>query len=350
MLTDLNTRIAASPERTRIPERLETRFAATLAAGDGGIALFIALVLFGGQSNTPIAALVAAALICCAFWACGLYKRSYAVYPRDEVYYACTAVLAAALPVLLVVGGVGQISTGAICVMLIFTAIATSAWHAGLHLQRRTEPALPAARSSITPAAWHAREAPAYLLTKRVFDVTVALLALAATLPIMVAAAVAIVLESGRPVLFRQERVGRDGARFDVLKFRTMRRDAGSDWARPGDARITRTGGFLRRTSIDELPQLFNVLRGEMSIVGPRPEMAEFAERFARELPSYVQRHIVTPGITGWAQLYFKRNFRPEDVREVLPYDLFYVERASVVIDAALLLKTLVEVIFHRAV
>jgi lipopolysaccharide/colanic/teichoic acid biosynthesis glycosyltransferase len=129
-----------------------------------------------------------------------------------------------------------------------------------------------------------------------------------------------------------------------------MKRDAGAEWAREGDDRITRIGAFLRRTSIDELPQLFNVVRGDMSIVGPRPEMVEFARAFGQKLSTYDQRHVVTPGITGWAQLYCKRTLDPSDVAHILPYDLFYVERASLVLDTALLLKTITEVLFHRAI
>lgn len=166
----------------------------------------------------------------------------------------------------------------------------------------------------------------------------------------MLVASIAIAAESRGPVFFRQRRVGRDGRIFSVIKFRTMRSDAGSEWARPGDTRITKIGALLRRTSIDELPQLINVLKGEMSIVGPRPEMVEFAQRFAAELPSYDQRHVVTPGITGWAQLYGKRNLQPDEVASILPYDLFYVERSSPVLDTAILLKTVAEVLFHRAV
>jgi lipopolysaccharide/colanic/teichoic acid biosynthesis glycosyltransferase len=351
MLSDLQATFSIARERgARLPERLSMRWAATLAGGDAGIALFVALVVFGGASNSLIAALVSTALICTAFWACGLYKRSYAVFPRDEAYYACTAVLAAALPIALLVGGVGQLGAAAILFTLVCSALATSAWHAGMHLQRRDgAPPFPGL-SSISPAGWHARESTGYLLTKRCFDVAVAAIALLITAPIMIVAAAAIVMETGGPVLFRQERVGRDGARFDVLKFRTMRPDAGADWARPGDTRITKTGALLRRTSIDELPQLFNVLRGEMSIVGPRPEMVEFAQRFRTELPAYDQRHVVTPGITGWAQVYAKRNLTPADIGDVLLYDIFYVERASPVLDTAIVLKTIVEVLSHRAV
>jgi lipopolysaccharide/colanic/teichoic acid biosynthesis glycosyltransferase len=188
------------------------------------------------------------------------------------------------------------------------------------------------------------------MLGKRMYDVTVALVVLLLASPIMLVAALAIYAESGGPVFFRQERIGENGRPFRIWKFRTMRTDAGTDWARPGDDRITRVGRILRRSSIDELPQLFNVLRGEMAIVGPRPEMVQFARSFAQTLPNYPQRHVVAPGITGWAQLYLERNLDPNDVPRVLPYDLFYVEHASPALDAALTLKTAVEVFFHRAV
>jgi lipopolysaccharide/colanic/teichoic acid biosynthesis glycosyltransferase len=182
------------------------------------------------------------------------------------------------------------------------------------------------------------------------FDVTVAAIGLVLTSPIMLAAAAAIAIEDGLPVFFRQQRVGENGRPFTIFKFRTMRSDSGNQWVRPGDERITKIGALLRRASIDELPQLFNVLRGEMSIVGPRPEMVEFAESFRSSIPNYEQRHVVAPGITGWAQVYCKRNLTPADMADVLPYDLFYVEHASVLLDAALLFKTAVEVIFHAAV
>jgi lipopolysaccharide/colanic/teichoic acid biosynthesis glycosyltransferase len=185
---------------------------------------------------------------------------------------------------------------------------------------------------------------------KRVFDVIVAAITLVVASPIMLAAAIAILIESGTPIFFRQERIGAEGRPFSIFKFRTMRGDAGSQWARPGDDRITRVGALLRRTSIDELPQLFNVLRGEMSIVGPRPEMVDFAASFAGTIPNYEQRHVVAPGITGWAQVYCKRNLQPVDMTDVLPFDLFYVEHASVALDAAIVLKTAAEVVFHRAV
>jgi lipopolysaccharide/colanic/teichoic acid biosynthesis glycosyltransferase len=166
----------------------------------------------------------------------------------------------------------------------------------------------------------------------------------------MLAVALAVFLDSGKPVLFRQERVGRGGRSFGIYKFRTMQHNAGSDWAKPGDSRITRIGAFLRRTSLDELPQLFNVIRGDMSVVGPRPEMRAFADGFEKSIPHYAQRHVVPPGITGWAQVYLKRNLEPSDMPAVLPYDLFYVEHASRFLDCAIILKTAFEVLTHRAV
>jgi lipopolysaccharide/colanic/teichoic acid biosynthesis glycosyltransferase len=251
---------------------------------------------------------------------------------------------------LLVLTGVGEVPAVNVLLALVLAALGTSVWRVRMHLERRPDGAAYAGLQSISARGWHDRENAAYLLGKRTFDITIAVLAIVVTLPIMIAAAIAIAAETGAPVFFKQERVGRDGAIFEMLKFRTMRRDAGAEWARPGDSRITRVGAFLRRTSIDELPQLFNVLRGDMSIVGPRPEMCDFARDFSRTLQPYDQRHVVAPGITGWAQVYRNRNLQPNEIQDVLPYDLFYVERSSVMLDMAILLKTIVEVLFHRAV
>ena len=153
-------------------------------------------------------------------------------------------------------------------------------------------------------------------------------------------------------MLYRQERVGRDGKTFQILKFRSMRIDAEKDGARlatVGDARVTRVGKFIRRTSLDELPQLFNVLRGEMSVVGPRPERPVFVSEFERTFPRYAERHLVAPGITGWAQVYGKRVLDFDDVPEKLRGDLFYVENWSLFMDVAICLKTAAEVLFHKA-
>ena len=191
---------------------------------------------------------------------------------------------------------------------------------------------------------------PAGRLTKRLIDLIGAAAGIILTSPIVALAALAVLLDSGAPIIFSQDRVGKDGLPFRMYKFRTMRTDAGSDWAKPGDARITRVGAFLRRTSIDELPQFVNILRGEMSIVGPRPEMRSFAERFAKRLPRYDERHLVKPGVTGWAQVSMKRNLEPADAHRVLSHDLFYIEHWSAYLDVAIIFKTVLEVLFHRAV
>ena len=193
---------------------------------------------------------------------------------------------------------------------------------------------------------------PEARLGKRLFDVTVSALALVLFAPIMALVAAAISLEDGEPVLYRQERVGRDGKTFQILKFRSMRSDAeknGAVMAKVGDDRTTRVGKFIRRTSLDELPQLINVLRGEMSVVGPRPERPCFVEQFEQQFPRYAERHLVAPGITGWSQVYGKRVLDFDDVPEKLRGDLFYVENWSLFLDVAVCLKTAAEVLFHKA-
>jgi exopolysaccharide biosynthesis polyprenyl glycosylphosphotransferase len=193
---------------------------------------------------------------------------------------------------------------------------------------------------------------PASRLGKRLFDLTVSSIALLFFAPVMLLVAAAIAIEDGEPVMYRQERVGRDGKTFQILKFRSMRMDAEKDGARlatAGDARVTRVGKFIRRTSLDELPQLINVLKGEMSIVGPRPERPMFVQRFEREHARYAERHLVSPGITGWSQVYGKRVLDFEDVPDKLRGDLFYVENWSLFMDIAVCLKTAAEVLFHKA-
>jgi sugar transferase (PEP-CTERM system associated) len=179
---------------------------------------------------------------------------------------------------------------------------------------------------------------------KRAFDVFCALLLLIATGPVMALFAVLIKLESRGPLLYRQQRVGQDGALFDVVKFRSMRADAEKDgqprWATTNDDRVTRIGRFMRRSRIDELPQLFNVLSGEMSLVGPRPERPFFVEQLTKEIPYFAVRHSVKPGVTGWAQVRFPYGATVEDSQSKLQFDLYYVKNHSLYLDAVILLET----------
>lgn len=194
---------------------------------------------------------------------------------------------------------------------------------------------------------------PRARLHKRITDVALATIALMVFSPVMIAAALAIYMESGAPVLFRQERVGRGGKVFNILKFRSMRKDAEKDsgpvWAALGDNRTTRVGAWLRRFSFDELPQFFNVLNGDMSLVGPRPERPMFVEKFRTSLSRYDERHLVKPGITGWSQVHMKRILQPSQAGEKLKYDLEYIESWSPFMDLSVLFQTFVEFLFHRA-
>jgi len=192
----------------------------------------------------------------------------------------------------------------------------------------------------------HLRESRLYGLNrvlKRAFDLVFGGLGLAVAAPIMLAIAVGLKLTTPGPVLYHQERMGVDGRRFRMLKFRTMRVDAeaetGPVWARPDDPRRTALGVFLRRTSLDELPQLFNVLRGEMSLVGPRPERPSFVEEFRRRVPGYMLRHKVKAGITGWAQINGWRG--NTSIEKRIECDLYYIERWSLGFDLKILLQTL---------
>ena len=180
----------------------------------------------------------------------------------------------------------------------------------------------------------------------RLFDVIVSTAVLLVTLPIMLVAATVIWIESGfrGPVLFRQTRVGRHGTLFRILKFRSMQVDAegygGARWAVPGDSRITLVGTVIRMTRIDELPQLINVLKGEMSFVGPRPERPEFVEELVNEIPFYDLRHRVNPGITGWAQICYPYGASREDAKDKLEYDLYYIKNYSLFLDLMILIQT----------
>jgi sugar transferase (PEP-CTERM system associated) len=181
-------------------------------------------------------------------------------------------------------------------------------------------------------------------LVKRVFDIVCSLLLLILAAPVMAITALAIALESGRPVFYTQQRVGRGGKLFDCIKFRSMRTDAEKDgvarWAVAGDQRVTRVGRILRKARIDELPQLFNVLRGDMSLVGPRPERPAFVAELARQIPFYDVRHSVKPGVTGWAQVRYTYGASVEEAKRKLQYDLYYVKNHSLFLDVLILIET----------
>jgi Undecaprenyl-phosphate glucose phosphotransferase len=176
---------------------------------------------------------------------------------------------------------------------------------------------------------------------KRIFDVVFSALFLLLLSPLLALLALLVKLSSPGPVLFRQERVGLDGKPFEMLKFRTMRADAesgGAQFAEPADPRTTILGSFLRRTSLDELPQLINVLKGDMSLVGPRPERPVFIERFRRRIPRYQLRHMVKAGMTGWAQIHGLRG--NTSIEKRVEYDLYYIEHWSLLLDLKILART----------
>jgi len=184
---------------------------------------------------------------------------------------------------------------------------------------------------------------------KRLFDVIVATLLIILTLPVMLLSSMLILLETGFPVFYRQERVGQGGKLFRVTKFRSMRIDAEHDgtprWAASNDDRVTGVGRVLRRYRIDELPQLFNVLKGEMSLVGPRPERPYFVDQLTREIPFYAARHSIKPGLTGWAQVRYHYGATLDDAAEKLQFDLYYVKNHSLFLDLVILFETVVVVI-----
>jgi len=190
---------------------------------------------------------------------------------------------------------------------------------------------------------------PTGLRAKRVFDILGATVLLMVTLPVVALAAIAIKLESPGPVLFKQVRVGEDETRFTVYKLRSMRNDAeknGAQWSSENDARVTRVGSLIRKFRIDELPQLFNVILGSMSFIGPRPERPEFTTMLDDAIPFYSMRHMLKPGVTGWAQVMYPYGSSVEDAREKLQYDLYYIKNYSLILDAAIVIKTIRVVLF----
>lgn len=195
-------------------------------------------------------------------------------------------------------------------------------------------------------------QGPARRLAKRTFDVVTSAVLLVVAAPVMLLTALAIKVDSRGPLFYRQERVGLGGRAFQCVKFRSMCIDAESDgvarWATKNDSRVTRVGAFLRKTRIDELPQLFSVLKGEMSIVGPRPERPEFVAKLKSQIPFYDLRHGVKPGVTGWAQVRYTYGASVEDARKKHQFDLYYLKNNTLLLDLQILVETVTVVLFRE--
>jgi sugar transferase (PEP-CTERM system associated) len=193
---------------------------------------------------------------------------------------------------------------------------------------------------------------PSRQISSRILDIVAGLALLIVSLPIMLFVAILILLEDGRPILYRQVRVGLLDSKFELLKFRSMRVGAESDgearWAQPGDARVTKVGSWIRKLRFDELPQIFNIIRGEMSLVGPRPERPEFVSQLAETIPYYQERNCIKPGLTGWAQLRYPYGASERDSLEKLCFDLYYVKNQSFLLDLVILLQTAEVVIWRK--
>jgi sugar transferase (PEP-CTERM system associated) len=200
-------------------------------------------------------------------------------------------------------------------------------------------------------AEWF-RNNPAQRSVKRTLDIVISLVGLIVAAPLLLVVAVLVKLTSPGPAFYSQERVGLHGRTFRVHKFRSMLVDAEADtgpvWARQNDTRVTPIGRMLRRTRIDEVPQLWNVLRGDMSMVGPRPERPEFVGELTRQIPFYGQRHVVKPGLTGWAQIRYTYGASVEDALEKLQYDLYYIKNVSIALDLFVMAATVKTVVLRR--
>jgi sugar transferase (PEP-CTERM system associated) len=224
--------------------------------------------------------------------------------------------------------------------------------HAAFYERTRAEVPLESLKASWLVYGHGFVQGRARQAAKRVFDIVVSSLLLLLAAPLMLLTALAIKLDSPGPVLYRQQRVGLGGRLFMCLKFRSMRMDAERDgvarWAVKDDPRVTRVGTFMRKMRIDELPQLIGVLRGEMSMVGPRPERPSFVEQLTREIPFYGVRHSVKPGVTGWAQVRYTYAASVEDARKKHQLDLYYVKNNSLFLDMLVLIETVSVVLFRE--
>jgi sugar transferase (PEP-CTERM system associated) len=195
------------------------------------------------------------------------------------------------------------------------------------------------------------REAKLATVTRTAVHRLVAFIGLLLSIPIVIVTAILIKLDSKGPVLYKQERVGRNGRTFTLIKFRSMNVDAeqaGPMWAIKGDDRTTRVGRVLRKLRLDEIPQFWNILKGEMNFVGPRPERPHFVAQLAQEIPYYDQRHLIAPGLTGWAQIKYPYGASIEDARQKLQYDLFYIKNQSLTLDAIIMFETIKIILFGR--
>jgi exopolysaccharide biosynthesis polyprenyl glycosylphosphotransferase len=191
------------------------------------------------------------------------------------------------------------------------------------------------------------------MVAKRGFDIAAAVAGLILATPLILISALIVKLESPRsPVLYHQRRVGLNGRIFTIHKFRTMRPDAeagtGPVWSGANDTRVTVVGRALRKTRLDEIPQLWNVLRGDMGLIGPRPERPEFVEQLTKEIPFYGQRHVIKPGLTGWAQVRYCYGASVEDALKKMQYDLYYVKHLSLMFDFIIALETIKIVVLRR--
>ncbi|MBV9209576.1 MAG: TIGR03013 family PEP-CTERM/XrtA system glycosyltransferase [Acidobacteria bacterium] len=206
-------------------------------------------------------------------------------------------------------------------------------------------------RPSLMIFSGRGRQARLNYIMRAAMHRSVAFIGAILSLPIAILTAILIKLDSKGPVLYKQERVGRNGRTFTLMKFRSMRVDAeknGPMWAQDGDDRATKVGRVIRRIRVDEIPQFWNILKGDMNFVGPRPERPHFIKQLAQEIPYYEQRHLIAPGLTGWAQIKYPYGASVEDARQKLQYDLYYIKNQSLLLDAAILFETIKTIIFSR--
>jgi lipopolysaccharide/colanic/teichoic acid biosynthesis glycosyltransferase len=330
--------------RPPAPEFFASRARAVLALCD-----VLAVVLSGGLMlrwtdlglGAILGIVIAQSALLGALFSLGLCVRSYARSQRDELYAIAFAMFCALAVFLAVCVSPIRFDRLLGLYEVIVGSLACAAIHLMLRGRLPSEPETP----RLNRRYWRGAR-----LSKRFIDLALVLGLLPFVILLGAVSGLLVLFDDGMPVVFVQSRVGRDGRPFRMFKFRTMKRNSGGSWTVEGDPRITRSGAFLRRTSLDELPQLINVLRGEMSLVGPRPEMISYADEFIRTMPRYADRSRVEPGITGWAQVMLPRTFTTDFASEVLAYDLYYVDNWSVLLDGLILVKTAAEVLFHDAV